>query len=427
MKYFELKYGSGKVKISVPEENIAGVLSGKHMGPVKDPAQKVLESLEKPIGSPPLSKIVKKGEKVAVVVSDYTRATKADLFLPVLINKLNEFGIPDNDIFIVFGNGTHLPQTPAQQNKIVGKEIASRIKLFDHDCRDESMLVDLGKTSRGTPVKLNKKVFEADRKILTGSITYHYFAGFGGGRKAALPGISGFETIQTNHKLSMQSKCTTAALDDNPLSLDMEEGAKLLKPDFLLNTVLNENKELCGIFAGDMIKAHRAGCKFINDYAKVEIKEKADLVIAAAGGGGMDINYVQSHKGMENAHFALKDGGVMIFFAESSEGFPSETYLKYIKLGSGDKIHQELDQNFTIPGHTVFATFYKAEKYKIIWVTKLPKDIVKRMKITPADSFEEAFTIAKKWLGKKYSAYIIPIAYTTFPVSLDKLGTSYNE
>jgi nickel-dependent lactate racemase len=263
---------------------------------------------------------------------------------------------------------------------------------------------------------LNKQVYEADRKILTGSITYHYFAGFGGGRKAVLPGIAGFEAIQTNHRFSMLPQSTTAALDDNPLSLDMEEAAKMLKPDFILNTVLNENKELCGVFAGDLTAAHRAGCQFINDYAMVKIKQKADLIIAACGGGGMDINYVQAHKGMENAHFALKPGGGMILLGECSEGFPSETYLKYIKLGSAQKIHEELDRNFTIPGHTVFATFWKSERFKVIWVTKLPKDIVQSMKITPADTFEQAYALACSWLPEKPAAYIMPTAYTTFPV-----------
>ncbi|KPJ68569.1 hypothetical protein AMJ44_06370 [candidate division WOR-1 bacterium DG_54_3] len=416
MKDFSLKYGSGKIKLSLPEEDIISVLSGRHMKPIPSPQDAIWAALREPISSPPLAKICKKGEKIALVVSDYTRATMADLFLPLLVNGLNEIGIPDQDMFIVFANGTHPLHTREKQEKIVGKEIASRIEMFDHDYRDESNLVDLGKTSRGTPVKANKMVYEADRKILTGSITYHYFAGFGGGRKAVLPGISGFETIQTNHRLSMRPESTTAALDNNPLSLDMEEAAKMLKPDFILNTVLNENKELCGIFAGDLIAAHRAGCQFINEYAMVGIYQKADLVIAASGGGGMDINYVQSHKAMENAHFALKEGGVMILLAESSEGFPSDIYLKYIQLGSADKIHAELNRNFTIPGHTVFATFYKSEKFKIIWVTKLPKEIVKSMKITPAESYEEAYALAKKWLAGKRRTYIMPVAYTTFPV-----------
>ncbi|MFH1683842.1 MAG: nickel-dependent lactate racemase [Candidatus Margulisiibacteriota bacterium] len=416
MKDFELKYGLEKVTISVPDEDIIGILAGKHMAPIPAPKDAVRAALQGPIKSPPLSKIVKKGEKIALVVSDYTRATKADIFLPVLVDHLNELGIPDSDIFIVFANGTHPLQTLEKQKKIVGGEISSRIKMFDHECKDEAELVDIGKTSRGTPVKVNKKVYEADRKILTGSITYHYFAGFGGGRKAVLPGVAGYESIQVNHRLSMDPKSTTAALDDNPLSLDMEEAAKMLKPDFIINTVLNENKELCGVFAGDLIAAHRAGCQFINEYAMVKIEQKADLVIAAAGGGGMDINYVQSHKSMENAHFALKDGGVMILLAESSEGFPSDVYEKYIKIGSGEKIHQELDRTFTIPGHTVFATFYKAEKFKIIWVSKLPKEVVRSMKITPADTFDEAYALSKKWLGNSRKTYIMPVAYTTFPV-----------
>lgn len=416
MKEFELKYGSGKVKVSVPEEDLIGVLSGRHMEPIPSPQEAVWAALQEPIASAPLKEIIKKGEKVALVVSDYTRATKADIFLPVLVNHLNELGIPDHDIFIVFANGTHPLQTPEKQEKIVGKEIASRIKMFDHECSNKAEVIHLGTTSRGTPVEINKRVYEADRRILTGSITYHYFAGFGGGRKSVLPGIASYEAIQTNHRLSMNPKSTTAALDDNPLSLDMEEAAQMFRPDFILNTVLNENKELCGVFAGDLIAAHRAGCQFINEYTMVRIKEKADFIIAAAGGGGMDINYVQSHKGMENAHFALKDGGVMILLAESSEGFPSEVYEKYIKLGSGQKIHEDLDKTFTIPGHTVFATFYKAEKFKVIWVSKLPKDVVKSMKITPADTFAEAYSLAKKWLGDQRKTYIMPVAYTTFPV-----------
>ncbi|MFH1826354.1 MAG: nickel-dependent lactate racemase [bacterium] len=410
---FKLKYGFGHVDISLPE---AGVISGKPMRPIADAPGAIKTALAKPINSKPLKQIVKPKETVAIVVSDYTRVTKAEVFLPILVNQLNEAGILDQDIFIVFANGTHLAQTKEQQDKIVGPEIVKRIKLFDHDANDASNLVDLGKTSRGTPLKLNKKVYQADRKILTGSITYHYFAGFGGGRKAVLPGIAGYETIQTNHRLSMQPECTTAALDDNPLSLDMEEGAKKLKPDFILNTVLNENKELCGVFAGELIAAHRAGCKFIDDYAKVPIKEKADLVIAACGGGTTDINYVQAHKGMENAHFALKEGGVMILLGECSEGFPKQIYLDYIKLGSAQKIHEELTRKFTIPGHTVYATFWKAERYKIIWVSKLPEDTVRSIGITPASSFAQAYELTLPWLPKNPKTCVMPVAYTTFPV-----------
>lgn len=419
MRTIELNYGLEKIAISVPKEQVISVLSGRHMSPLRDPLNAIWASLQEPIETPSIHKTIRKGERVAIVVSDYTRSTKADLFLPVLVDELNEIGIPDKDIFIVFGNGTHLLQTREKQEQIVGKEIAQRIQMFDHNCRDEANLVSLGKTSRGTPVKVNKKVYEADRKILTGSITYHYFAGFSGGRKAVLPGISGFETIQVNHRMSMSPECTTAALDNNPLSLDMEEAAKMVRPDFILNTVLNENKEVCGVFAGEMIAAHRAGCQFIDEYAMVRVNQRADLVIAAAGGGVMDLNFVQSHKAMENASFALKEGGVMILLAEAAEGFPSDEYLKYINLGSAKSIRDELERNFTIPGHTIYATFCKSEKFKIIWISKLPKETLKKMKIFPADSFDEALTLAHKWLPDQPPTYIFPLAYTTFPVKED--------
>jgi nickel-dependent lactate racemase len=412
----QLKYGSSSIDVPLPGKELIGVLAGREMKPLAEPAEKIAAALRDPIGSEPLSRRVKKGEKVAIVVSDRTRSTKADLFLPILIDELNSQGIPDNDILIVFSLGTHNKHTREQQEKIVGKEIASRVRLIDHDCRDEANLVYLGKTSRGTPVKLNKIVVEAERKILTSGITYHYFAGFGGGRKAVLPGIAGFESIQANHRMSMDPcRCTTAALDGNPLSEDMEEAARMLKPDFIVNTVLNEKRELCGVFAGDPVAAHRAGCKFINDHAMVKIGRKAELVIASAGGGSMDLNFVQSHKAMENAHFALKEGGVMILLAESSEGFPSDIYMKYIEIGSAEKIHAELIRNFTIPGHTVYAAFQKAEEFKIIWVSRLPKEVVRKMGITPADSFEEARALAQKWLSPEPPTYIMPLAYTTFP------------
>jgi len=412
-----VKYGSSFIDLNLPEKNLLGILAGKHMPPLKQPEEAVLLALRQPISSKPLSEKLKKGERVAVIVSDRTRSTKADLFLPILLDEINAGGVPDKDIFIIFSVGAHPKQTREQQEKIVGRQVAQRVAMEDHDCNDAANLVELGKTAHGTPVKLNRKVVEADRKILTSGITYHYFAGFGGGRKAALPGIAAYDSIQLNHRLSMdESVCKTAALDGNPLSEDMEEAARMLKPDFILNTVLNEERELCGIFAGELIAAHRAGCEFINRFAMVKVREKAELVIAAAGGGGMDINFVQSHKAMENARYALRDGGVMILLAEASEGFPSDIYLKYIEMGSSGRIHTELNKKFTVAGHTVYSAFSKAEKFKIIWVSKLPKAVVERMGIVPADSFEEAYALTKKELSSDPATYIMPLAYTTFPV-----------
>ena len=418
-KDITLKYGSSSVSFSFPEEGLLGVLNAKEMKKVSYPRASVLDALLTPVNSEPFTDIAKRKKgKVAIAVPDRTRTAKVEIILPVVVGELNNAGIPDEDITVIFACGTHRLHTEDEKKKIVGPFIVQKnIRMIDHDCRDEDGLVDLGVTSRGNKVRVNKTMAEANLKVLIGGITYHYFAGFGGGRKTVLPGISAFETIQYNHKLLMgqargeNPACKTGNLDDNPVHQDMLEAAKMLKPDFIVNSVLNGEHELAGVFAGDLEKAHLAGCKLIDEYARVNIGKKADMVIASAGGGTKDMNFVQSHKAMENASYALKDGGTMIIAAESSEAFPSEEYMKWFELKSSSKIEEGLRKNFTIPGHTVYSAMHKAEKFRIIWVTKMDKDIVRKMKMAPVDTIEEALKLA----GNFGSTYIMPEAYMTLP------------
>ncbi len=383
------------------------------------PRATVLDSIHTPIGSKPfLDVIAKKKDSVAIVVPDRTRTAKVDIALPIIIGELNNAGVPDERITVVFACGTHRLHTPEEQKKVIGPFVAQKsVRLLDHDCRDSSELVELGTTSRGNRIRVNRTVAESDLRILLGGITYHYFAGFGGGRKSVLPGISAFETIQYNHKLLMAAghgedpRCTTGNLEGNPVHLDMLEAAKMLKPDFIVNTVLNGGRDLAAVFSGDLEAAHLAGCRFVDEYARVKIDKKADAVIASAGGGTKDMSFVQSHKAMENASYALNAGGTMILAAESTDGDPTEEYMRWIELGSSERIEEELRKNFTIPGHTVYSAVHKAERFRIIWITRMSKEIVRKMKMTPADGMDEAL----KFAGKLGPAYIMPDAYMTLP------------
>jgi nickel-dependent lactate racemase len=419
--HYSLKYGSGEMTFSLSDGDLLGLLQGRDMKKASYPRATVLDSIHTPIGSKPFLEVIagRKGS-VAIVVPDRTRTAKIDIALPIIIGELNNAGIPDERITIVFACGTHRPHTLEEQKKIVGPFVAQKsVKLVDHDCRDESNFVELGTTSRGNRIRANKIVANAELKILLGGITYHYFAGFGGGRKTILPGISAFETIQYNHKLLMAKghgedpHCTTGNLEGNPVHEDMLEAAKMLKPDFIVNTILNGDRELAAVFSGDLEAAHLAGCKFVDEYARVKIDKKADAVIASAGGGTKDMSFVQSHKAMENASYALKEGGTMILAAESTDGDPTEDYMRWIELGSSEKIEERLRKNFTIPGHTVYSAVHKAERFRIIWITGMDNDIVRKMKMTPADTIEEALKLA----GKLGPAYIMPDAYMTLPSS----------
>lgn len=413
MKSLELKYGSKKISLKLEEGRVLSLISGKKLLPLKIPVETIKRVLKYPISSKSFYETFCSGEKTALIVSDRTRNVAATVFLPVIINELNSIGIKDSDIFIVFACGTHRLHTKDEHIKIVGEDIAKRIKLMDHDYNEKDNLVELGTTSRGTKVEVNRKVTEADHVILTGAITYHYFAGYGGGRKAVLPGISAFNTIQTNHKLCLTSDMArTGVLAGNPIHEDMMEAAKMLDPDLIFNVIMDDSGRISSVFAGDLIAAHEAGCEALDSSCKIKIDKKAKAVIASAGGGTKDLNFVQSHKAMENASYVLEEGGTMVLMGESSEGFPSGEYMKYVNLGSAKAIEDELHRNFTIPGHTILSAFKKAERFKIIWMSKLDRDVIRKFGIIPADNLAEAMDLA----GELEPAYIMPDAYNTFPV-----------
>ncbi len=420
---FELAYGDGEVKIRVPEENILDVIQADVLPRLEDAHAEVLKSMRNPIGCRPLAEMVKPRERVVIVVPDKTRVSKADLIIPILIEELEQSGIAESDICVVFATGTHPSHTRRQQEAIVGAQIASKIELVDHDCRRKQDLVYAGTTSRGTKVEFNRRVLEADRIILLGVITYHYFAGFGGGRKSILPGVAAFDTIQSNHKLVMNGRsgagvnrmARTALLAGNPVHEDMQEAALMANPDFSVNVVLNDQRELAGVFAGDLVQAHAQGCSFLDSNYRVDIDELADVVIVGGGGSPKDMNFVQAHKAMDNAAYALGEGGIMVLIAEAAEGFPSPVYEGWIDLEELEAIEAELQRNFSIPGHTVYAAMEKARKYNIIWLSSQDPRIPQKMGIMPVSSVQEALSILEKSLGKKWQAHLMPDGYVTLP------------
>jgi len=424
LQKFEFAYGRSKIEFSIPEENLLGMIQARVLPALEDPSAQVRKALKDPIDSPPLSQIVLPGEKVGIVVSDKTRTSGSGVFVPVIVEELLRTGICADDIFIVFATGTHPLHTPREQEEIVGPEIASNVHLFDHSCRDQSNLEYVGTTKRGTRVEINKYLFEeADRIILTGVITYHYFAGFGGGRKSILPGVASFRAIQENHKLilnplpgaGMNPLAKTGFLKGNPVHEDMEEAALMVSPDYLLNVVLNDKREISAVFAGDFILAHRRGCDFIDEYYGAPLSEPADVVIVGGGGHPKDMNFVQSHKAMDNAAYALKERGIMIVVAEAAEGFPSPVYEEWADLGSLEAIEDRLRKEFSIPGHTVYAAMEKAKKFEVIWVSSIHPEKVKKMGITPTASINEALAIVRQSLGHNWKAYVMPDGYGTLP------------
>ncbi|OGL39094.1 MAG: hypothetical protein A2043_04225 [Candidatus Schekmanbacteria bacterium GWA2_38_9] len=420
-----LSYGREKLKLPTSNLNLKEILLASEPAPPEDIKKKIRASLSFPIYSEPFKDLFSSNEKILLIVSDITRATGSDIFLPLLIGKLNDCGIPDKNIKILFSLGIHRPLTDDERLALLGKDICSRIKTYNHDAwSDETETA--GKTSKGNRISLNKKIFEADKVILTGAINFHYLAGFGGGRKSLLPGVASYDSIILFHLLSLchgqgkgrHPKASTAILTGNPMEEEMNEVIDMVKPCFLLNTVMNSKKKIVEIFAGDAREAFFKGCIYFLDHYGVKIREKADLVIASCGGFPLDINFIQAHKTLEYSRNALNKNGVLILLAECGDGIGNKTFLNWFEHKDLYEFETALRKNFEVNGQTAYSTLIKAKDYKIILVSSLPEKTVEKMSMIPASGIKEALDIAFSITGEKPSTYIIPHGTKALPYQI---------
>ncbi len=411
----DLKYGRGNIKFTLPEDIPRAILRSKAQEALPNPKKVILQALRSPIASAPLREKFCPGESVCIIVNDATRVARSEIFLPLLIEEILTAGVREEDIFIIFASGTHRPLNREEMVALVGEEIASRFSLYNHDCRDEEELVFLGCTSFGTPVQINRKAFEADHRILTGSVVHHFFAGFGGGRKALVPGVAGWETIRRNHSLLLDERASTGRLTGNPVHEDLLEAALLAGGDFLLNTVLNEEHEIVQVFAGDMVEAHLAACALVEDINGVKINSLADVVIASCGGYPKDINMYQAHKSLDNAIAALKPGGTVIFLAQCLEGVGSELYEEWVEKGSSLlEMKEILQRNFLLGGHKAYTVARLLQKGTVYLLSDFKPEKSGRLGFISVRNMEEA--IAKIYRERRdLFTYIIPQASTTIP------------
>lgn len=418
MKEYSMKYGKGEVKFSLDPALVLEELFINEFPALPDPASAVLEAIRNPIGSPALRDIVKPGQTVAFIVNDPTRIARSYVFLPVLMAELNAAGIPDANMRIVFALGTHRAMTEAEMVEEVGEAVARRVKMYNPDCRDESQMQYFGTTSRGTKVGFSKLVTEVDHIICTGGIVHHFFSGFGGGRKAMLPGVAAYETIRHNHSMMFDPNAVIGKLEGNPVYHDQVEGVEMHRPSFLINVVLDEEKRFLGVFAGDYIEAHKEACKMVDRVYGAQVKQEADLVIASCGGYPKDINVYQLQKTMDNAWCAVREGGIVIILGECHEGSGSAQYEKMMKEHKTPAgIEAALRENFEIGAHKAYAVTRLMKKAEFILVSCMEPDFSQMLLFTPAKSIDEALKIAFDKLGPKPTITLMPMGAITVPLN----------
>jgi nickel-dependent lactate racemase len=418
MHNFNLKLGKEKINLQLEDNNYLGNIAlNKELSSLKE-EEIVRNSILNPIKSNKLDEIISPEDKICIIISDVTRMyQRPHVFLPILIEEILKAGGKEENIFFISSLGSHRKHTKEEHITLLGEELYDKFPIEDHDCDDYNNLVEIGTTTRGTVVEINKKAYEADKIIVTGALVYHVMSGWGGGRKSIVPGIASRKTIMVNHSISISEiegqgpnpKCDCALYDENPLNLDMIEAAEMLKPDFMFNVILGEGKIIAAV-SGDITEAHKVGCQLVSEFNDVPIKEKSDMIIASCGGYPKDINFYQSTKVIYNAMRAVKDNGVIIVLADCNEGFGNpEVQFIIERFENNLQREMELRKNYTISKYIGFLAAWYASKYNIIYVSNIAPNKVKSAGIIVVKTIEDALNKAYEIKGRKdLKAYVMP-------------------
>lgn len=413
MKEFQIGYGKEDISFELPVENFLMEVKANEISVELTGIEEVERALQNPIGTPRLSDIVSKGESVCIVTSDITRPCPSHILLPPVIGELLEAGISPDDITVVFALGSHRRHTEQEKRILVGDEIYEMVHTVDSDPEDT---VFLGYTSRGTPVNITSIVAQADRRICLGNIEMHYFAGYSGGGKAIMPGVSDREAIQANHSKMIEETSKAGEITNNNVRLDIEEAADICGIDFILNVVLDEEKVIVKAVAGDHRKAHRAGCEFLDSLYKIRLPGLADIVIATPGGFPKDINVYQAQKSLDNAKHAVKQDGVIILVADCSEGFGEHVFEEWLTAApTSDSLIDRIRTEFRLGGHKAAAIAMVLNRCDVHFVSNLPLEEASQTFMKPYPDIPSALADAMKKMGKKAKIIVMPHAGSTLP------------
>lgn len=402
----ELKYGQTTLPLP-PDilERAQWLVPAAEPELVPDPAAAITDALRKPLGAPPLRELAAPGEKVAIVVSDITRPVPTYMILPPLLEELHDAGVRVEDITIIFGLGTHRSMTMEERRRILGGEVFEKYRSVEpHD------YVPLGRTSRGTPIEVTPEVAEAGLVILTGNLEYHYYAGYTGGFKALLPGVASRRAIENNHQMMMDPASGTAVADGNPVREDMEEFGRFFPRTFAVDVLLNSQKGIFAVMAGDPVAAHREGCRLLDNYYKIFVDGPADVVVVSAGGYPKDLNLYQAQKALESAARVVKKGGRLVLVAELGDGIGNRVFEEWmLESSSPEQILERMKKGFVFGGHKAVSIAKLVSRCELLLKSSLDDEIARRFYFKPIKD------LADLELKPEESILIIPFGSAVLP------------
>jgi nickel-dependent lactate racemase len=332
---------------------------------------------------------------VLIVVPDATRACASGQIVNLLVRRLIAAGVLPFDIRIIFATGIHRQPTEDEKREILTPFIFQRIKTLEHNARDLVNLVKLGETKKGTPIELNRALLEHNHVIIIGGINWHYFAGFGGGRKLICPGLASSRTINETHKLAFdfekkerQNGVGIGLLDENPIHQEFIEIVEKINPSLAINTITNDDDELIDVICGDWKLSHERACEVFAEKFSIKVAEKRDFVIVSCGGFPHDLNLIQAHKALENATQICKDGGKIYWLAECSDGLGRKDFLKWFEAKTSEDLAEKLVESYQVNGQTAWTLLKKAERFKVKIITSLPENETSQMRLQKVQEIE---------------------------------------
>lgn len=413
-----LAYGRGQIAIELPDDSTT-VVEPTHQPALADERAAVIHALDHPISCPPLRELIKPSDQLCILFTDITRATPNERLIPWLLDHLQDH--PREKITLLNQLGTHRPNTQAELEQMLTAEVVRNYRVVNHEPENGEALVQLGETRNGAPALINRHAVDADWRIVTGFIEPHFFAGFSGGPKGIMPGVAGLKTVISNHGHANigDSRSTFGVTEGNPLWEELRDIALRTGPKFLLNVTLNERRQITGVFAGDLLEAHRAGREFVRDSAMQKVAEPFDIVVTTNSGYPLDQNLYQGVKGMSAAARILRNGGLLILACECRDGVPNGS--PYDRLLRDCASPAELLARLATPG------FVRPEQWqgqiqalvqsraRVMVKSSLPDDVTRACHLIPCPDIESAVKAELEQLGRSARIAVLPQGPLTIP------------
>lgn len=412
----DLAYGESGLTVDLPDDHLTDVLHMPQLPAVEDVAGAVRDALGDPIGTPPLRETAGGAESAVIVVSDITRPVPNARILPPLVDELSDAGMCPEDILILIATGLHRPNTPDELRKMLGEAVVnSGCRIENHRARVEDDHLRVGTTRQGTEAWVDGRYLGADLKILTGLVEPHLMAGFSGGRKSICPGVCSAETIMAFHRpeLMESPRAVTGNMEENPVDLEACDIAALAGgADCILNVTLDEQRNVTGVFAGELFRAHQAAVERARKQTTVEADSKADVVVTTGGGAPLDASFYQGVKGMVAAGPIVRDGGTIIIAQENAEGIGSEEFGR--RLRETDDLHALVERALAEDRREIdLWQIHRLEillrrTYILSYCTGLSPRVQKELFVEPVESVEEAVQECIDKYGPKTRIAAIP-------------------